>query len=170
MRLPAAALRYLGAAALLAVGADHLDQLVAEHYSAIPTIGTLFVLNVVAATTVAAGLAAPVERLAGRGAVAVLAAAGVVIAGGSLVGLLVSESWSLFGFVESGYRAGIVVAIALDGATILLLGAFLAWPGLHRSTIVGRTCQRRTSHRRSPTPSSRSWTRSGSGARPPSAT
>jgi hypothetical protein len=169
MRLPVTALRYLGAAALVAVGADHLDQLVAEHYSAIPTIGTLLVLNVVAATTVAAGLAAPVERLAGRGVVAVLAAAGVVVAGGSLAGLLVSESSSLFGFMESGYRPGIVVAIALDGASVLLLGAFLISSGLQQSTIVTRTCPNQTSHRRSTTPSSRSWTRSGTGARPPSA-
>ena len=47
--------RYLGAAALLAVGADHLDQYTSAHYDAVPTIGTLFVLNFVSATLVAAG-------------------------------------------------------------------------------------------------------------------
>ena len=34
--------RYIGAAALLAVGLDHLEQRTAAHYAAIPTIGTLF--------------------------------------------------------------------------------------------------------------------------------
>jgi hypothetical protein len=45
--------RYLGAAALLAVGLDHLEQRSAAHYAAIPTIGTLFLLNFVSATVLA---------------------------------------------------------------------------------------------------------------------
>ena len=56
---------------------------------------------------------------------ALLAAAGVGIALGSFAGLEVSESIGLFGFMESGYRSAIVLSIALDAATVILLGAFL---------------------------------------------
>jgi hypothetical protein len=94
--------RSLGALALLGVGLDHLEQDVVDHYSAIPTIGTLFVLNFAAAAVVAAGLIAPVQRLPGRvGEVAVpaLCLAGIGVAAGSLAGLLVSESSGLFGFM-----------------------------------------------------------------------
>jgi hypothetical protein len=112
--------RLLGAAALLGVGLDHLDELIAGGYSAIPTIGTLFALNLAAATLVAAGLVLPWRR-----ARTVLAAAGMGIAGGSLVALLVSEATPLFGFMEFGFRAAIGLAIALDVAALVLLGAHL---------------------------------------------
>ena len=56
-------LRYAGAAALLAVGIDHLQQYFGALYSTIPTIGTLFALNFAGSVLVAAGLAAPVERV-----------------------------------------------------------------------------------------------------------
>src|SRR4051794_16471778 len=121
--------RYLGALALLAVGLDHLQQNVADYYSAIPTIGTLFLLNFASATVLAGGLLAPVQRLPGGvGALAVpaLCLAGIGVAAGSLAGLLVSESSGLFGFMETGYRAAIVVAIALESITIVLLCAHLA--------------------------------------------
>ena len=121
--------RYLGALALLAVGLDHLEQNLVDYYSAIPTIGTLFVLNFASAAVIAAGLFAPVQRVPGRvGKVAVpaLCLAGIGVAAGSLAGLLVSESSGLFGFMETGYRAAIVLSIALEGATIALLGAHLA--------------------------------------------
>jgi hypothetical protein len=81
--------RYLGAAALLAVGVDHLDQYAVQHYDAIPAIGTLFALNFVSATVVAAGLAVPVERLSrrfGRTILDALALAGAAVAAGSLAG------------------------------------------------------------------------------------
>ena len=60
------ATRYLGALVLLAVGLDHLQQYALDHYSAVPTIGSLFVVNAVAAAVLAAGLAAPVQQL-GKG-------------------------------------------------------------------------------------------------------
>ena len=123
---PVAWTRILGALALLAVGLDHLEQAVVDHYSAIPTIGTLFMLNFAAAAVVAGGLFAPVQRLPGRvGEVAVpaLCLARIGVAAGSLAGLLVSESSGLFGFMENGYRAAIVVSIALESVTIVLLGA-----------------------------------------------
>jgi len=123
-------LRALGAAALLGVAADHLEELSAAHYAAIPTIGTLFALDVAAATVVAVALLLPAGRLpgrAGRAVPALVALAGIGVAGGSLVALLVSEQTTLFGFRESGYRLAIVLAIACEAAAIVLLGADLAW-------------------------------------------
>ena len=122
-------LRALGAAALLGVAADHLEELSAAHYAAIPTIGTLFALDVAAATVVAVALLLPAGRLpgrAGRAVPALVALAGIGVAGGSLVALLVSEQTTLFGFRESGYRLAIVLAIACEAAAIVLLGADLA--------------------------------------------
>jgi hypothetical protein len=121
--------RYLGALALLGVGLDHLEQFSADHYSAIPTIGTLFVLNFASAALVAVGLVAPVDRLpglAGRLALPLLGAGGIAVAAGSLAGLLVSESSGLFGFMEVGYRPAIVLSIALEGMAAVLLGVYVA--------------------------------------------
>jgi hypothetical protein len=125
--------RYLGAVALLAVGVDHIEQYYVDFYSAIPTIGTLFALNFGSATLITLGLVAPIERIAGRwaaAALALLAIGGIGIAASSLAGLLVSESGGLFGFMEQGYREAIVISIALEAATITLLGLFLAANGL----------------------------------------
>jgi hypothetical protein len=127
--------RYLGAAALLAVGLDHLKQRSAAHYAAIPTIGTLFLVNFVSATVVALGLALPLERLggpAGRRLPALLALSGVGIAAGSVAGLLISETTGLFGFMEDGYRSAIVLSLGFEGATIVLLGIYLAYPMIRR--------------------------------------
>ena len=129
------ACRYLGAAALLGVGIDHIQQYFGASYSAIPTIGTLFALNFVPAVLLAAGLIAPVERLfprAGKPILGFLAASGIGVAMGSLLALLVSEQTALFGFREYGYRQAIVISIVLEVATMVLLGAFLV--GLVRST------------------------------------
>src|SRR5205823_3479353 len=59
-------------------------------------------------------------------AVAVLATTALLIAAGSLVFLFISESSSLFGFTETGYRTPIVLAIIAEGATMLLLAPVLA--------------------------------------------
>jgi hypothetical protein len=118
--------RYLGAAALLGVGIDHLQQYLGAAYSVIPTIGTLFVLNFAASTVVAVALFLPVER-AGRYGTRVLgclAALGIGVAVGSLAALLVSEHTPLFGFMEYGYRQAIVISIALEGVASVLLGAY----------------------------------------------
>src|SRR5205823_6518768 len=48
----ATAARYVGALALLAVGIDHIEQYYGDFYRAIPTIGTLFVLNFISALIV----------------------------------------------------------------------------------------------------------------------
>jgi hypothetical protein len=124
--------RFLGALTLLGVGIDHIEQYRVDAYSAIPTIGTLFALNFAAATAVSVALLAPVRRLAGRWADAVLAflaVSGIGIAVGALAGLLISERSGLFGFMEQGYRSAIVVSIVLEVATVSLLGLFLAMNG-----------------------------------------
>ena len=120
--------RYLGALALLAVGVEHLVEYADDSYSVIPTIGTLFALNFVSAALLACALAAPVQRLpgrAGRLALPLACAGGIVVAAGSLAALLVSEGVGLFGFTETGYRPAIVLSIALEVATVLLLVAHL---------------------------------------------
>ena len=125
--------RYLGAAALVGVGLDHLWQFSVDSYSVIPTIGTLFALNFAAALSVAVGLVAPLQRLSRRwhSALSVLlAVGGIGIALGSFAGLEVSESTGLFGFMESGYRPAIMLSIALDVAAMVFLIAYLiAGPG-----------------------------------------
>jgi hypothetical protein len=119
----------LGALATLAVGAVHLQQY-DKLYSAVPTIGTLFVLNFVGATVIGVGLLLPLERLAGRfgaAAVGLLAAGGVALAATAFVFLLVSEHTPLFGFMEPGYDpAAIAASRGAEIATVVLLGTFLA--------------------------------------------
>ena len=123
------ATRGLGALSLLAVGAVHLQQYLML-YSAIPTIGTLFVLNFAGATAIGVGLLAPVEHLFGRfGSVAVmlLSVGGMVLAASAFVFLLVSERTPLFGFMEPGYDPpALMAARASELAAAGLLGAFLA--------------------------------------------
>ena len=82
------------------------------------------------ATVVAVGLALPLRRLggpAGRHLPALLALSGVGIAVGSVAGLLISETTGLFGFMEDGYRSAIVLSLLFEGATIVLLGTYLAY-------------------------------------------
>ena len=45
--------RVIGASALLVAGGVHLEQYIVAHYSVIPTIGRLFLVNFIAATTLA---------------------------------------------------------------------------------------------------------------------
>ena len=123
----AQASRYLGALAVLATGVAHIEQYSAG-YSTVPTIGTLFLLNFVAAIVIAIGLIAPLSRIAGRYTDAVralFAVGGIGLGVLSLAALFVSESSGLFGFVEHGYRMAIVVAIVAEAAATLFLAAFL---------------------------------------------
>jgi hypothetical protein len=121
-------LRGVGALSLLAVGAVHLQQY-ETLYSAIPTIGALFLLNFAGATAIGLGLLAPVERLAGRfgsAALALLALGGIGLAATSIVFLLVSERTPLFGFMEPGYDpTAIAASKGAELATVVLLGSFL---------------------------------------------
>jgi hypothetical protein len=120
--------RALGALSVLAVGAAHLQQYL-YLYSAIPTIGTLFVLNFAGATAIGLGLLAPLDRLLGRlGAVvvALLALGGVALAATAFAFLLVSERTPLFGFMEPGYDPPAIMATRVaELATVGLLGSFL---------------------------------------------
>jgi hypothetical protein len=122
------AARGLGAVAILAVGAIHLQQYYGP-YSAIPTIGTLFVLNFVAATLIGLALLSPLEHAAGRrggAVVALVSAGGIALAGGSFVLLLISERTPLFGFQEPGYDpSAIALSRGTEIAAVVLLSASL---------------------------------------------
>jgi hypothetical protein len=109
----------LGALALLGAGLVHLEEYALQHYSAIPAIGPLFLLQFLAAALIAAALAWRPGRL--------LAAAGTGVAAGSLVALLISEQEPLLGFRESGFRAAVVLSIALELAAIALLAPGIAF-------------------------------------------
>jgi len=120
--------RGLGALAVLAVGAVHLGRYNGP-YSDIPTIGTLFVVNFVAATVIGLALLTPLEHIAGRwsGAlVALVTAGGIALAAGSFVLLAVSERTPLFGFQEPGYDpAAIALSRQSEVAAVVLLSASL---------------------------------------------
>jgi hypothetical protein len=116
----------IGALAILATGADHLEEYAANQFSTVPTIGTLFLLNFIAATLVGIGLLVPLPKRIAEPVRAMLALGGIAIAASSLVGLLITESSSLFGFMDHGYRPAIVAAIAAEGAAILGLSAYLS--------------------------------------------
>jgi len=127
--------RVSGALALLAVGAVHLRQYLGL-YSAIPTIGTLFVLNFSGATVIGLALLAPIERWTvrwGRLIVAVAGLSGIALAAGSFVLLLVSEHTSLFGFMEPGYDPSAIMAARVSEiAAVVLLSLTLVARGATR--------------------------------------
>jgi len=137
--------RALGASALLVVGGVHLEQYVVAHFSVIPTIGPLFLLNFIAATSLGLVLLIPMRGSARRGRLlfeSMAALAGIGVAAGALAALLISEHTPLFGFMEHGYRLEIVSAIAAEAIAILSLGAFLAiadrWAHELRGRIIAR--------------------------------
>jgi hypothetical protein len=123
------AVRALGALAVLAVGAVHLQQYL-WLYSAIPTIGTLFVLNFAGATAIGVGLLAPLETVLGRrwgsAAVGLLALAGIGLAATAFAFLAIAEQTPLFGFMEPGYDpTAILVSRIAEAVTVVSLVAFL---------------------------------------------
>jgi hypothetical protein len=127
---------YLGALAVLATGVVHIQQYYGNDYSTVPTIGTLFFLNFVSAVVIAAGLVAPLGRVAGRYADsirALFAVGGIGLAVLSLVSLFVSESSSLFGFTENGYRTAIALAMVTEAAAGVFLLIFLVAAGTGRA-------------------------------------
>jgi hypothetical protein len=135
----------VGALAVLATGVDHLDEYAANNFSTVPTIGTLFLLNFIAATVVGVGLLLPLGRMAKRFADslrALLALSGIGIAATSLIGLWISESSSLFGFTDYGFRPTIVVAIVAEATAIVALTAYLALADVR----VARSLRRLPSH------------------------
>jgi len=121
--------RRLCAIALLAVGAVHFEQYTVARYSVVPTIGSLFLANFVAATAFGLALLAPFGSISGRlrELVDITAAlGGLGVAGGALAALLISERTPLFGFMEHGYRLEIVIAIAAETVAIVTLGTAVA--------------------------------------------
>ena len=102
-----------GAALLIAAGAIHLD-LYLTGYNSIPTIGPLFLLQVIAAFALAIVIPATGLRLA------YLAGAGFAIA--TLGGYLLSLKVGLFGFTEVRTTAGIVAGV-IDVAAFAVLAA-----------------------------------------------
>ena len=102
-----------GAALLIASGAIHLD-LYLTGYSSIPTIGWLFLLQVISAFALAIAIPATGLRLA--------YAAGAAFAIATLGGYLLSLKIGLFGFTEVRTTAGIAAAI-IDVAAFAVLAA-----------------------------------------------
>ena len=116
-----------GAALLVASGAIHLD-LYLTGYRTIPTIGPLFLLQVIAAFALA--VAIPVTGSA------LVAAAGAAFAISTLGGYLLSLWVGLFGFTEVRTTAGIVAGI-IDVAAFATL-ALAAALGLPYAKDLGR--------------------------------
>lgn len=119
--------RVLGALALLVIGSVHFQQYEFEFYSSIPTIGPLFLANFVAATALGLFLLSPIRPGGRAGAILDRGAAiaGVGVAAGGLVSLLISEHTSLFGFTEHGYGFAIVLALTSEAIAIVVLTLFL---------------------------------------------
>ncbi len=117
----------VGAALLVASGAIHLD-LYLTGYRTIPTIGPLFLLQVIAAFVLAAAILVTGSWLA--------AAAGAGFAISTLGGYLLSLWVGLFGFTEVRTTAGIVAGI-IDVAAFATL-ALAAAPGLPQIRSLGR--------------------------------
>jgi predicted lipoprotein with Yx(FWY)xxD motif len=114
-----------GAALLIASASIHLD-LYLTGYRSIPTIGWLFLLQVIAGYVLAAAIPATASRLA--------AAAGALFALGTLGGYLLSLKVGLFGFTEVRTTAGIVAGIIDVAAFAALTTAALTGqePGRRR--------------------------------------
>jgi predicted lipoprotein with Yx(FWY)xxD motif len=123
---PAIVLRVAGAGLLTAIAAIHLD-LYLTGYRTIPTIGWLFLLQVIAAF----GLALAVLAIPRRPAAALLAsrlaaAAGAGFALATLGGYLLSVWIGLFGFKEVRTTAGITAGIVEVAAFAVLAALALA--------------------------------------------
>ncbi len=111
-------LRVVGAGLLAATGAIHLD-LYLTGYRNLPTIGWLFLLQVIAAFGLAILVLFPGGRL--------MAALGAGFAVATLGGYLLSIWFGLFGFHEVRTTAGIVAGL-IEVATFAVLGTVALTP------------------------------------------
>jgi predicted lipoprotein with Yx(FWY)xxD motif len=116
------ALRVAGAGLLAATGAIHLD-LYLTGYRTIPTIGILFLLQIIAAFVLAAAVLFG-SRLA--------AAAGALFMLSTLGGYLLSIWFGLFGFREVRTTSGIVAGV-IEVAGFAVLGGLALAPGPQHS-------------------------------------
>jgi predicted lipoprotein with Yx(FWY)xxD motif len=107
------ALRLAGGGLLIATGAIHLD-LYLTGYRSIPTIGGLFLFQVIAAFALGAAVLASAARIA--------AAAGAVFALATLGGYVLSLWIGLFGFQEVRTTAGIAAGVVEVTAFAALSG------------------------------------------------
>jgi predicted lipoprotein with Yx(FWY)xxD motif len=110
--------RLIGAGLLAATGAIHLD-LYLTGYRTVPTIGILFLLQVIAAFVLALAVLALRNRL--------VAAAGALLFAGTLGGYLLSIWVGLFGFREVWTVAGLVAGV-IEVAGFLVLGVVAVAP------------------------------------------
>ncbi len=120
-------LRVAGAGLLAATGAIHLD-LYLTGYRTIPTIGWLFLLQVIAAFVLAVAVLLSGSRLA--------AAAGAGFALATLAGYLLSIWVGLFGFTEVRTTAGIVAGI-IEVAAFAVLAISAVAPATRQSGPAG---------------------------------
>ncbi len=128
------AARTLAAIALLLIGGIHYQQYRYAFYSAVPTIGPLFLVNFIGATMLGLFLLAPGKsRLGPLGSLLeqLAALAGIGLAASGFAALLISEQTPLFGFMEHGYRFVIVLTITSEAVAIALLTLFLAGARSH---------------------------------------
>jgi predicted lipoprotein with Yx(FWY)xxD motif len=116
-------LRVAGSALLIATGAIHID-LYLTGYRAIPTIGWLFLLQLIAAFGLGLAVLAIPGRLVIAGRLAAAAGAGFALA--TLGGYLLSVWIGLFGFTEVRTTAGIVAGVVEVAAFAVLAALALA--------------------------------------------
>lgn len=114
-------MRRIGVLAVLVTGAVHLQQYLGDYHS-IPTIGPLFLLNAIGCAVVAVGLLMPIERRLGERTLGLLALGGVSIGLGSLIGLYIAETSTLFGFSEGTLETVMWIAIVAEATAVLALG------------------------------------------------
>jgi hypothetical protein len=120
-RVVTLAVRIVGAALLVAMGAIHL-KLWYDGYRTVPWIGPLFLANAVLGVLAAvAVLLTPARWL---GVISVLAA---LLSLGTLGGLVLSLTVGLFGFYESLSAPLVVPTIAVESAGFVVLGVYGAW-------------------------------------------
>jgi predicted lipoprotein with Yx(FWY)xxD motif len=127
----AAGLRVTGAGLLVVTAAIHLDLYVTG-YRTIPVIGSLFLLQVIAAFVAAAAVLVTGSR--------VVAAAGAVFALATLGGYLLSLWTGLFGFKEVRTTAGIaagVVEVAAFATLATIAARPLSGPPPRPGTLLG---------------------------------
>jgi predicted lipoprotein with Yx(FWY)xxD motif len=115
-------LRVVGAGLLLATGAIHLD-LYLTGYRTIPTIGWLFLLQVITAFGLGLLVLATANRL--------VSAAGAAFSASTLAGYLLSLDFGLFGFREVRTSAGIVAGV-IEVVGFIVLAALALSPSTAR--------------------------------------
>jgi predicted lipoprotein with Yx(FWY)xxD motif len=122
-RWPAVILRVAGSGLLIATAAIHLD-LYLTGYRTIPTIGWLFLLQVIAAFGLGLAVLVIPSRLVAASRLAAAAGAGFALA--TLGGYLLSVWTGLFGFKEVRTGAGIAAGLVEVAAFVVLAALALA--------------------------------------------